>query len=100
MKFFAIATLAVVAAQEEEAAAEAETVEYGADCMETMVCDDETLECVSTADEMGAFCQDCMMECRMWDDMTEFVCAADEMEASNSLAASAMAILAAAAMMA
>ena len=101
MKFFTLAAIAIVAAQEEEETeTESTTVAMGEDCMESMMCTDETLECVWSEDDMMAHCQDCTMETRMWDDMSMFVCMGDEMEASMTLAGSAMALVAAATMMA
>ena len=103
MKFATyVALVAVAAAQEEEAAADAApaAVEYGAACDDATPC--ETGECVLAADGVTGYCQDCTMEARAWTDGEVFVCAADaaEEDSSNTLVASAAAFIAAASMMA
>ena len=99
MKFFAL--LAVVAAQDETTTAAPEPVAYGADCSADGVCADGTSTCIYEATMTTGYCQDCTLESRTWEDSVEFVCPGDaEMEGSNTVVASAMALVAAAAMMA
>ena len=92
MKFATIALLSVVSAQDT-------TVAYGVDCWDSEVCSDAALECAWNEDYTAAACQDCTAEARTWEDGTVFYCMADE-EGSMTLAASAMALLAAATLMA
>ena len=100
MNVLAIATIALVAAQDT-----AETmVAAGAECNEATPCADETLECAVSSETVST-CQDCTAVPRTLEDGTTFACAADsdatmEEEASMTLAASAMAVLAAATIMA
>ena len=98
MNVLAIATIALVAAQDT-----AETmVAAGAECNDATPCEDETLECAVSSETMST-CQDCTAMPRTLEDGTTFACAADaatEEEASMTLAASAMAVLAAATIMA
>ena len=98
MQIFALAALAIVAAQEEEATTT--MVPMGDDCSADGTCTDMAMECANSVDMMTMTCQDCMMESRTFEDGSMFTCMADEMEGSATLAASAMAILAAATMMA
>ena len=95
MQIFALATLALVAAQEST-----DPVPAGEDCAETGECTDFMLVC-ATGSMMGVMtCQECgMTGSRTYMDETTFSCPNDQ-DASASLAASAMAILAVATMMA
>ncbi len=95
MKFATIALIAVVSAQEEETFA-TQGAACGADGDDECA---ETEEC-AVATETTSFCQDCTAESRSYEDESTFVCADDEATGSMTLAASTMALLAAAAMMA
>ena len=103
MKFATIALIAVVSAQDaatEEKVADV-PVAAGEDCTVSMACTDATLECAWNADATMGACQDCMATSRTWEDGTMFYCIADkEKDGSMTLAASAMAFIAAATMMA
>ena len=99
MKFFAVAAIATVAAQDEP-------VDYGHDCIKEQAClKKPELYCINTADGSSAFCQDCDGNpSRTWEDGVVFACpndspAGDE-EGSSALVASAAAFLAGAALMA
>ena len=96
MKFFALVALA---------AAQDETVDYGHDCIKEQAClKKPELTCINTADGANAYCQDCSIATRTWEDGVVFACPDDtaggEEEGSASLVASAAALLAGAALIA
>ena len=101
MKFATLFALAVVSAQDAATEEVADVpVAAGEDCTVSMACTDATLECAWNADATMGACQDCMATSRTWEDGTMFMCMADAEDGSMTLAASAMALIAAATMMA
>ena len=107
MKTFALAALvAVVVAQEDDGSAPAEFPGDYCD-NDSSACQETFTTCASWKDSDGyprKSCQDCAGSNRLLSDeygvQTTFVCPGEETDASTSLVASAVALLAAATMMA